>query len=234
MIRTYFDKSWINAMKDYFETDDLSKIALFINQERNKGKIIYPKKGEETFFKLFRTLPYNNVKVVILGQDPYHTKETDGNPTYDGYSFSNSRSNRMSPSLKNILKEVNKNCPDSATEIDAGRIDPSDLERWVKQGVFLFNTAQSVQKGMPGSHLRQWTYFTKAVLKALDKKDNVVWMLWGRVAQNFKKFITNKTHLILEAGHPSPLNTSVPFTGCEHFLKTNKFLEENNINEIKW
>ena len=163
---------------------------------------------------------------MILGQDPYH----DG--SYDGLAFSNREDKvKPSPSLINILKEVERDCYDG---FDLNTRAHISLYRWAEQGVFLVNTAHSVVKGIPGSHLHYWTDFTKEVVRVLNGKSNIIWLLWGNHAHKYESLITNKTHVVIKSGHPSPLNTTNPFKGCGCFSKCNKELENKNLTSIKW
>lgn len=221
MFKNLFSEDWYNLLKDYLESKSFLNIALKIVKERT-SKLIYPEPKSKLLFKVFREVPLSNVKVVILGQDPYH----DG--SYDGLAFSNTNKNKISPSLRNVLKEINR-------DIYKGEnvsIDPS-LYRWAKQGVFLVNTAHTVIKGSPGSHIEYWKEFTVKMIEALNTKENIVWMLWGAHAKNYKNYI-NKNHYIIETGHPSPLNRSVPFIGSNCFSLCNSFLSSKEIKEIKW
>lgn len=188
-----------------------------------KGESIYPVK--KLVMRAFAECRYDNLKVVILGQDPYH----DGSAT--GLAFDNEFDKKVSPSLKNILKEI---------ETDTGYDDHTEFKQTSRlshlpgQGVLLLNTALTVSPGKPGSHSKNWDEFTKTLVQDLNKKDNIIWMLWGNHAKKYKEFITNETHHILTAGHPSPLNTTNPFKGCKHFSKANDILKSLNKTEIVW
>jgi uracil-DNA glycosylase len=220
--KNLFADDWYDSLQDYLESREFLEITLKIIKERT-NLIIYPEPQSNLLFQVFRTVPLEQVKVVILGQDPYH----DG--SYDGLAFSNTNSEKISPSLRNILKEVNN-------DIYNGQIiEPdSSLYRWAQQGVFLVNTAHTVIKGQPNSHLHYWKNFTIKVIETLNKKDNIVWMLWGNEAKKYREYILNDTHSIIESGHPSPLNTSIPFVGSKCFSKCNEILKSKNINIINW
>lgn len=226
----YFHPSWYDVLKHYTESEHFAKIAWQIGVERKKHVII-PQKGSELFLKVFRVVPYDSVKVCIWGQDPY------SNPpeAFDGLAFSNSTVERAQPSLVNILEEVENDVYDG---FNLDRITNYSLYGWAEQGVFLNNSAHTVQLGKPESHLKLWKNFTIEVIKALDKKDNIVHMLWGRKAQAFKEYITNPTHRIIETSHPSPLsnrnNAPIAFTDSKCFSKCNYFLEELNLDKIVW
>ena len=221
---TLLGVEWFTALEEYLETDDFSRITLELFKER-RLYTIYPEKGSDLLFKAFRTTPLSQVKVVILGQDPYH----DG--SYDGFAFSNTRKIRLSPSLRNILKEVE-------TDVYNGfniTLEP-ELERWAKQGVLLINTAHTVREGEPASHLHLWDMFTARVIHSLVRiKRPVVWMLWGSKA---KRHLENKSlredHLKLTAAHPSPFSAHTGFYGCKHFSKANEFLLKHNLEQITW
>lgn len=217
-------EEWFNTLEEYLDSDDFSKTTLEMFKERRKYTI-YPEKGSDLLFKAFRTTPLSKVKIVVLGQDPYH----DG--SFDGFAFSNTNKLRLSPSLQNIFKEVETDVYDGFQ-----LSQDSELERWAKQGVLLINTAHTVRKGEPASHLPLWGMFTFNVIKALiNSKRPIVWMLWGSKA---KKHLENKAlsknHLRLIAAHPSPFSASAGFFGCKHFTKANEFLIEHNVEPITW
>lgn len=222
----YFSKDWYDQLKDYLSSSEFKEIGWKIAAERKKKKI-YPEKGEDTFLKVFRVTPLEKVKVVIIGQDPYH----DG--SFDGLAFSNRESKvRPSPSLKRILTEVER---DVYNNFNLNTTSNISLYRWAEQGVLLLNTAHTVVSGSPGSHLHYWREFTKEVVNAVcHKRDNVVWLLWGSHAHKIEQYITNKTHVIIKSGHPSPLNTTNPFKGCGCFSMCNKELEKRGLTPITW
>lgn len=222
-----FSNDWYEHLKEYIESEHFSNVIKNINSDRLKYRII-PDKGSDTWFRAFRETPYNRVKAVCLGMDPFPTIEKNGTHTFDGLAFSNSNSLSPSPSLRNILKEV-KNCYP-----DTDHIDELDLTRWAKQGVLLINTAHSVIQGKAGSHLKLWELFTLHVMKTLNKKRDLIWMLWGNEARKYGHLIDNKSHALLEYGHPSPLNRSNPFIGCKCFLEVNEELKLRNKSEINW
>lgn len=220
-----FGQEWYEALKPVLESDYWDHIGQMIARERHLYAI-YPEKGSDLFFKAFRTTPISQVNVVILGQDPYH----DG--SYDGFAFSNKDDGqRISPSLQNILKEVEDDIYDGL-HLDQ---NPS-LERWAEQGVLLINTAHTVRKGLPGSHLTYWEVFTKQVILLLQQQNRpMVWILWGKKAENAAKAVKkNEKHLFITSPHPSPYSASSGFFGSKPFSKTNKYLEDNGIQQIKW
>ena len=175
-------------------------------------------------FNAFELCPFDSVKVVILGQDPYH-----GVNQAHGLAFSVQDSITIPPSLKNIYKELEK---DLGTPISKS----GNLERWAKQGVLLLNTTLTVESGKAGSHQGWgWETFTDAVIQKIsDTKENIVFLLWGKYAQEKGKIIDAGKHLVLTAAHPSPLSAYNGFFGCQHFSKTNIYLRKQNINEIIW
>lgn len=185
---------------------------------------VYPASSD--VFKAFSLTPFRNLKVVILGQDPYH----DGSA--DGLAFSNStkRGLRPSPSLRNILKEVERDVYNGLW------LDQNpDLTRWAEQGVLLLNTSLTVREKQAESHLRFWEKFTETLLRGIsDYSTGVIYLLWGKKAQYYKRFINEKTNYVLEAGHPSPLNRANPFVGCGHFSKVNEILKSQDQEQIIW
>jgi len=228
-IKGLFGEEWYKALEHVFRSAYWKRIGKEIAQERGIYTI-YPEKGSDLLFKAFRTTPLSKVKVVILGQDPYH----DG--SYDGFAFSNRESLRISPSLKNILKEVEDDVHNGF------QLNQSpELERWAEQGVLLINTAHTVRKGDPGSHLEYWKEFTKQVVLLLLKQDrHVVWMLWGNKARDvvaeldWSNIIQDNKHLILRSPHPSPFSAHTGFFGNKHFSQANKFLEDGQQRSISW
>ena len=193
----------------------------FLLEEYSKNKI-YPKKGE--IFKAFELTDFNNVKVVILGQDPYHQPFQA-----HGLCFSVNKGVKIPPSLVNIYKEIKS---------DLGCSIPThgNLTKWATQGVLLLNTIMSVRDSSPMSHSNKgWEIFTDRVIKELNDDDSPkVFLRWGAPSRKKKVLITNPKHLILECAHPSPLSAYNGFFGCKHFSKTNEFLKVNNIEIIDW
>ena len=161
---------------------------------------------------------------------PYH-----GDGQFDGIAFSNSTLDNPQPSLANILEEVENDIYDG---FNLERLTNLSLYSWAEQGVFLVNAAHTVVRGKPASHMRYWRRFTDEVVKALNKKDNIVWLMWGRFAQSYAVFITNPTHSIIKTSHPSPLGISkeapISFRDSRCFSKCNQILKDNNLSEIAW
>lgn len=223
MIKDFFSEDWYEVMKPYLDSKELLLVLKNIVKER-VNNIIYPNPGSGLLFKVFRETPFNNIKVVILGQDIYH----DG--SYDGLAFSNTNTKKLSPSLRNILLEVKR---DIYPNEEYNLLEKASLYRWAEQGVFLVNTSHTVIKGKPGSHIHYWEDFTSNMINALNTKENLIWMLWGNYAINYLPMI-NSSHYIITSGHPSPLNTSNPFIGNGCFSKCNEFLKGKNLKEIIW
>ena len=215
------EESWKQALINEFERPYFQTIATFLKNEIAEGKTIYP--PGPLIFNAFNTTPFDHVKVVILGQDPYH------NPGEAmGLSFSVPKGVRIPPSLQNIYKEI---------EADLGLTKPphGDLTSWAKQGVFLLNAMLTVEKNNAGSHKQVgWQFFTDAVIQKLsDEREHLVFMLWGNFAKNKKELIHTHKHLVLEAAHPSPLARNA-FSGCRHFSKANNYLKMNGLEPINW
>lgn len=212
---------WDIILKDELQKKYFKDMMLFLKEEYNK-KTVYPKKEE--IFKAFKLTPYKNVKVVILGQDPYH-----GYEEAEGLSFSVKEGIKMPPSLKNIFKELKD---DLGYEIPKN----GSLVKWAKEGVLLLNTVLTVVENTPTSHKGiGWEIFTDEVIRKInDKKEPVVFILWGNYAKSKSKLITNKNHYILASAHPSPFSVYNGFFGSKPFSKTNSFLRSKNIKEIDW
>jgi uracil-DNA glycosylase len=210
-------KQLSKELKAQYFTDLLKKV-----NQLQKQHSIYPK--QEDWFKALTLTPYENVKAVILGQDPYHQKDQAM-----GLAFSVPKGVKIPPSLKNIYKEL---------EYDLDIFAPShgDLTSWANEGVLLLNTTLTVEDSKPLSHQNLgWEHFTDAIINALNKKDTpVVFMLWGKHAQSKESLISNPKHLILKAPHPSPLSAHRGFLGCKHFSKTNAYLTKHNIKPINF
>ena len=212
---------WDIVLKDEFDKEYFYNLLKFVQKEYSKY-IVYPSKKE--VFKAFRYTPYKNVKVVILGQDPYH-----GEGEAEGLSFSVKPGIRKPPSLNNIFKELND-------DLDCSIPKDGSLVEWAKQGVLLLNTVLTVIKDKAASHKNiGWEQFTDEVIKKINEKNEpVVFILWGSFARSKKKLITNPKHLIIESAHPSPLSAYNGFFGSKPFSKTNEFLIKNNIKPINW
>ena len=215
------EPSWKEALKEEFSKPYFLELAEFVRKEYKSTKIYPPPKF---VFHAFELCPFDKVRVVILGQDPYH-----GEGQAHGLSFSVPAGIRMPPSLQNIYKEI---------ESDLGLKAPAsgNLEHWAKQGVFLLNATLTVRANHPGSHQHKgWEEFTDAVIKALsDKKEHLVFLLWGKYAQEKGAVIDRTKHLVLTAPHPSPYSVASGFFGCRHFSKTNEYLKQHGQEPIRW
>ena len=213
--------NWDNVLKEEYKKEYFINLLEFIKKEY-KEKTIYPKQNE--VFNAFRYTDFDDVKVVILGQDPYH-----GPNQAEGLSFSVSNEVLKPPSLQNIFKEL---------ESDLGIPFPKDnsLKSWARQGVMLLNAVLTVEEHKPTSHKdKGWEIFTDDVIKILNEREKpIVFILWGSYARNKKSLITNKNHYIIESAHPSPFSARNGFFGSRPFSKTNEFLKKNNIKEIDW
>lgn len=216
------DPSWKAVLKKEFDSEYFQQLALHIRTEKELGKTIYP--PGPFIFNAYNTTPFDEVKVVIIGQDPYH-----GPGQAHGLSFSVPAGVPPPPSLQNIFKEL---------ESDLGLRKPShgDLTHWAKQGVFLLNASLTVRAGEPMSHAQiGWARFTDATIKALsEKREHVVFLLWGKFAQEKSTLIDPTRHLILKAAHPSPLSAHNGFLGCRHFSQVNAYLVSHRIDPIDW
>ena len=215
-----FHNDWDEVLKDELQKDYFKNLLNIVN-DLYKEKTIYPPKKD--VFNAFR-LSYKDVKVVILGQDPYH-----GDGEAHGFAFSCLKT-PIPPSLKNIYKELYDDL-----RIEKDMLD-GNLFPWVKQGVMLLNTGLTVERDKPNSHKNlDWHLFTDEVIRKLNERDKpVVFILWGNNARAKKDLITNKKHLVIESAHPSPFSARNGFFGSKPFSKTNDFLIKNNITPIKW
>ena len=214
------NKDWDIVLKDEFKKSYFRDLGCFIKNEY-KNKIVYPKYKD--IFKALKLTDYNDVSVVILGQDPYH-----GVNEAHGLSFSVQEGVPIPPSLRNIFKEL---------ELDLGiKKTTTDLSSWANQGVLLLNSIMTVVKDSPLSHkARGWEIFTDKIIEKLGERQKpVVFILWGSYARSKKELIKGKNHYIIESVHPSPLSASRGFFGSKPFSKTNNFLRKNGIKEIDW
>lgn len=216
------EESWKLVLKEEFNNPYFLQLVNHIKTEKEQGKLIYPKGSN--IFNAFNKTPLDKVKVVILGQDPYH-----GPNQAHGLSFSVQKGIPFPPSLQNIFKELQR---------DTGTPYPShgDLSSWAQQGVFLLNASLTVRAAEPMSHSQiGWAIFTDAVIRTISKDcPKVVFMLWGKFAQEKQTLIDSSKHLILKAPHPSPLSAHQGFVGCGHFSTCNHFLAKNGIDPINW
>ncbi len=215
------EPSWKQKLATEFEQPYFQALTTFVRQEY-QTTTVYPPPGE--IFNAFAHTPFEAVRVVLLGQDPYH-----GPNQAHGLCFSVRDGVRQPPSLQNIFKEIHA---------DVGSPIPisGNLERWADQGVFLLNATLTVRAGQAGSHQgKGWETFTDAVIKLLsDEKEHLVFLLWGNYARQKSTLIDSKKHLILQAPHPSPFSAHNGFFGCKHFSKTNTYLTEQGFTPIEW
>lgn len=215
------EQSWKTALSDEFNKAYFESLVSFLHKEKAEGKVIFPPGNQ--IFRAFELTPLSDVKVVILGQDPYH-----GPGQAHGLSFSVPRTVKAPPSLKNIFKEIE-------SDLGVSMSGYPDLESWARQGVLLLNAVLTVRSGEAASHSKiGWEEFTDAVIRCIsDKCDGVVFMLWGNFARGKAGLIDRSRHCVLEAAHPSPLARGA-FFGCRHFSKANEYLARAGKKEIDW
>jgi uracil-DNA glycosylase len=220
-INPEIEESWKNLLYKEFQSFYFEELKSFLIEEKKKYAVYPPGKQ---IFSAFNFTPFDQVKAVIIGQDPYH-----GNGQANGLCFSVADGIRKPPSLVNIFKEMN---------VDLGIKIPEsgNLEKWAKQGVMLLNATLTVRANQAGSHQNKgWEQFTDAVIRALsDNKEGLVFILWGAFAQAKEKLIDTSKHHILKAAHPSPFSAYNGFFGCRHFSKTNEILRQLGKEEINW
>lgn len=216
------EKDWLQYLEPEFEKPYMQKLKEFLAAEKSAGKTIYPRGAD--IFNAMNTTPFEDIKVVIIGQDPYH-----GEGQAHGLSFSVPIGVPPPPSLVNIYKEIE-------SEYGVKMPRTGDLTSWAKQGVLLLNAMLTVQANMAGSHQKRgWEEFTDAVIRAVNEKDDaVVFLLWGSYAQKKGAFIDRSKHLVLESPHPSPLSAHRGFLGNGHFKKANDFIEQHGGQAIDW
>lgn len=222
MLDLSLEASWERELGDEMGKDYYAAIGQFLKAEMDQGKVVYPKSTD--IFNAFSLCPFPQVKVVILGQDPYH------NPLQaHGLCFSVANGIAPPPSLVNIFKELKS---------DLGFDIPTtgNLNNWAKQGVLLLNASLTVEAHLPMSHSKiGWQIFTDAIIKKLsEQRENLVFLLWGKFAQSKAVMIDANKHLILQAAHPSPLSAYNGFWGCRHFSKTNEYLLSHHFSPIDW
>ncbi len=215
------ESGWKEQMKDEFSKPYFAQIKQFLSIEKAKGKVIFPPGPQ--IFNAFNQTPFEKVKVVILGQDPYH-----GDHQAMGLCFSVSKKVPVPASLKNIYKELK-------SDINFTIPSHGDLTPWATQGVFMLNAILTVEKGNAGSHSKiGWQLFTDAVIKKIsDQRQGVIFLLWGNYARSKKELINKDQHTILEAAHPSPLARNA-FSGCRHFSKVNDILIKQGQSPVNW
>ncbi len=215
------ESSWKEKLRDSFQSESFIRLKKFLKSEK-ATQIIYP--AGNKIFSAFNLCPFDRVKIVIIGQDPYH-----GPKQANGLCFSVSDGIKPPPSLQNIFKELKD---DLDLEIPLS----GNLEHWAEQGVLMLNATLTVRAKQAGSHQKKgWEEFTDNVIHTLsEEKENLIFLLWGRFAQNKAQIIDNEKHYILTAAHPSPFSAHSGFFGCKHFSKTNEILKKLNQKPIKW
>ena len=216
------ESSWKEKLIDEFNKEYMHSLRDFLKKEKSERKVIFPP-GRKIFSALNLT-SFQNVKAVILGQDPYH-----GSNQAHGLSFSVEYGIKPPPSLNNIFKEL-------ASDLNIEKPNHGNLEEWSKQGVLLLNSILTVEKSKPGSHAnRGWEVFTDKILFLLNSsKNNLVFILWGKKAQEKGHFIDSDRHMIIKSTHPSPYSANNGFLGSKPFSKTNSYLKKHRIKEINW
>ena len=221
MKKIFLDEIWGDKLKEEFEKEYMKNLSDFLKKEKS-SKVIFPLGSE--IFNAFNLTWFDEVKVIILGQDPYH-----GLGQAHGLSFSVKDDVKIPPSLQNIFKELE-------TDIGLNKPNHGNLEKWSKQGVLLLNSILTVEKGQPASHANKgWEIFTDKVLEKLTIfKKNLVYILWGRKALEKANFINKNDNLIIQSSHPSPYSANNGFFGSKPFSKANEYLIKHNINPIEW
>lgn len=216
------DKSWLPVLKESFEVQSFKALKGFLKQEIQTGKTIYP--HPKNIFAAFDACPWDTVKVVLLGQDPYHTPGAA-----HGMAFSVPQGVRVPPSLQNMYKEMN-------ADLQARIPTHGCLTGWAQQGVLLLNSVLTVEKSKPASHARQgWEEFTDNVIQKLsEQKENLVFVLWGKYAQTRGQHIDRTKHCVIEAPHPSPFSAQSGFFGHRPYSRTNEYLQAHNKTPINW
>ncbi len=215
------DSSWKSRLANEFNAPYFGQLTNFVRDAYTHHQIFPPAK---LIFNAFDLCPFDKVKVVIIGQDPYH-----GLGQAHGLSFSVNENIPLPPSLKNIYQEIR-------SDLGIQPLSHGNLERWAKQGVLLLNATLTVQADLAGSHQKKgWETFTDSAIKAVaEEKEHVVFLLWGNYAQQKAQYIDRTKHLVLTAVHPSPLSAHRGFFGCKHFSQTNQYLTEHGLEPINW
>lgn len=218
------DSSWLSHLQSEFDLEYMLSLKHFLLEEADKNKIIYPLDNE--IFNALNATPLEKVKVVILGQDPYH-----GPGQAHGLCFSVKPGVKTPPSLANVFKEIRGDLG-----FDGAMLKNACLTPWADQGVLLLNSVLTVEKAMAASHQgKGWEIFTDKIIEVVNQEAyNCVFMLWGAYAQKKGRVIDRQKHLVLEAPHPSPLSAHRGFLGCKHFSKCNQYLESKSVNSINW
>lgn len=216
------EESWLEYLQDEFDKDYMKALCQFLEEEKQKFRV-YPK--DTDIFNAFNFTALNNVKLVIIGQDPYH-----GEDQAHGLCFSVPNGIAIPPSLRNIYKELRRSIPSFQIP------KHGNLEKWAQQGVFLLNSSLTVRANQAASHAgKGWELFTDKVIELINKeRESIVFLLWGSYAKNKGKIINRTRHLVLESVHPSPLSASRGFIGSNHFVLVNEYLESKGLEPIDW
>jgi uracil-DNA glycosylase len=219
-------KCWMQHLAQEFDKPYMSSLSDFLQKRKVQGASIYP--NNQNIFRAFHETKFADVKVVLLGQDPYH-----GPNQAHGLSFSVPSGEKVPPSLRNIYKEIRR---DLVVGGDEASFESGELFRWSQQGVLLLNSVLTVEHGEAGSHRGQgWEKFTDAVIRCLvEQRRGLVFLLWGAYAQKKASFVDESEHCVLKAPHPSPLSAHRGFLGCSHFSKANLYMKKNGNTEINW
>jgi len=229
-MKVKIESSWKEHLAGEFEKEYFKELATFVKKEYKEG-VVYP--APKNIFRAFDLCPFEKVKVVILGQDPYH-----GERQANGLAFAVNEGTVLPPSLQNIYKEIESDCGCQMSTKHGKRLvhRDGDLSRWAKQGVLLLNATLTVRAHSAGSHQEKgWEQFTDAVIRALsEERAGLVFMLWGNYAKAKGAHIDRSKHLVLEAPHPSPFSAASGFFGCEHFSKANDYLVSHGETPIDW
>ena len=217
------EPGWLHILEEEFHKDYMQSLKKFLIAEKEAGKTIYPKGAD--IFNAFNRTPFSDVKVVILGQDPYH-----GTGQAHGLSFSVQKGITPPPSLKNIYKELETDIPGFTVPVHG------DLTQWAEQGVLLLNATLTVRAHEAGSHQgKGWEQFTDQVIRKLsEEKSGLIFLLWGRFAQQKSILVDETKHKVLKAAHPSPFSAYNGFFGAKHFSLTNKILEQEGFKAVDW
>ena len=221
MSKIDLDKAWLEVLEDEFSMDYMLQIKSKLTNLSKVGTVVCP--HPKNIFRALNLTPLPKVKIVILGQDPYH-----GHGQANGLAFSVSHDTKPPPSLQNIFKELK-------SDLGIQRPDHGVLDEWAKRGVLLLNATLTVTLNSPNSHKDiGWQIFTNKIIEYLGSKEKIVFMLWGSYARSKKDLIDLNKNLVLEAPHPSPLSAHRGFLGCKHFSKANAYFRKHNIIEMDW
>jgi uracil-DNA glycosylase len=220
------EDNWYQRLQHVIESDKFKEFGKYLAAER-ANKDIYPKREE--VFRILNDVPFKDVKIVLIGQDPYHNLYK-GEPVACGYSFAPRDKEFIPPSLRQIYKALNNDLYEDTLTFESDL----NLSKWVSQGVMLLNMGLTVEKGKPGSHLKHWEFFTKEIIKSFDSSSGIIFMLWGKYAQEMKSLINQDLHYVLECSHPASAIYSGTEWVCSNFRKANEILYGNHNDQISW